>query len=197
MFDSYIHRCGLHRRRCIVWRQRYLLLCAIHGLGNKALITSHSFGYISCFPTQNDWYGYAAYHIAPCRHSEDYKTSLISGVLSLQSSLLFSALDSSYTPLLSSPALSTAPAPAPVMFASLVAILPLALFGAAVNAQSSDCARNYTVHLGDVCDSISAAQNVSTCVFSLRSFVHIPSTSAAPSVSCFLSLFFFLGRPST
>ncbi|EIM84046.1 uncharacterized protein STEHIDRAFT_61989 [Stereum hirsutum FP-91666 SS1] len=47
------------------------------------------------------------------------------------------------------------------MFASLVALLPLALFGALVNAQS-DCARNYTVRLGDVCDSISAAQNVST-----------------------------------
>ena len=31
-----------------------------------------------------------------------------------------------------------------------------------VNAQ--DCARNYTVQPGDVCDKISAAQNVSTYV---------------------------------
>ena len=32
-----------------------------------------------------------------------------------------------------------------------------------VNAQ--DCARNYTVQPGDVCDKISAAQNVSTYAF--------------------------------
>ena len=34
--------------------------------------------------------------------------------------------------------------------------------GTMVNAQ--DCARNYTVQPGDVCDKISAAQNVSTYV---------------------------------
>lgn len=34
----------------------------------------------------------------------------------------------------------------------------------AVLAQSQPCTRTYTVEEGDICDGISAAQNVSTCV---------------------------------
>ncbi|OBZ77203.1 hypothetical protein A0H81_01620 [Grifola frondosa] len=49
-----------------------------------------------------------------------------------------------------------------IMFArfQLTAVI-LAAVLVAVNAQA-DCARNYTVSLGDTCDGISAAQNVST-----------------------------------
>ncbi|KAJ4474446.1 hypothetical protein J3R30DRAFT_3509162 [Lentinula aciculospora] len=47
------------------------------------------------------------------------------------------------------------------MFSPLaVAVIVLPLFLHSVNAQS--CTRNYTVQDGDTCDSISAAQNVST-----------------------------------
>jgi hypothetical protein len=37
----------------------------------------------------------------------------------------------------------------------------------AVLAQSQSCTRTYTVVEGDICDGISAAQNVSTCVRNL------------------------------
>ncbi|KIY64069.1 carbohydrate-binding module family 50 protein [Cylindrobasidium torrendii FP15055 ss-10] len=46
------------------------------------------------------------------------------------------------------------------MFANFVLT---SIVGAVVAAaQSIECARNYTVHLGDVCDTISASQNSST-----------------------------------
>ena len=36
-----------------------------------------------------------------------------------------------------------------------------------VFAQNQQCTRSYTVKAGDICDGISAAQNVSTCVHNL------------------------------
>ena len=49
---------------------------------------------------------------------------------------------------------------------------PSLFFAGAVNAQlssSPECARNYTVRLGDTCDKISAELNVSTYVNKLMS----------------------------
>jgi hypothetical protein len=47
-----------------------------------------------------------------------------------------------------------------------------------VFAQNQQCTRTYTVKEGDICDGISAAQNVSTCVLNL-----IFRASANPSVA--------------
>ena len=50
------------------------------------------------------------------------------------------------------------------MFAALQLFATALAFFAAqgVEAQVDNCARNYTVHLGDTCNSIASAQNVST-----------------------------------
>jgi len=52
--------------------------------------------------------------------------------------------------------------------------LPLSSYAMAVFAQNQQCTRTYTVQAGDICDGISAAQHVSTCVLSLiiRAFVN-------------------------
>ena len=44
----------------------------------------------------------------------------------------------------------------------------------AVFAQNQQCTRTYTVQAGDICDGISAAQHVSTCVRNIivRAFVN-------------------------
>ncbi|EPQ51676.1 hypothetical protein GLOTRDRAFT_123194 [Gloeophyllum trabeum ATCC 11539] len=49
------------------------------------------------------------------------------------------------------------------MFASARLVVAAAVLSATIaSAQSAICARNYTVHLGDTCDAISAQQGVST-----------------------------------
>ena len=58
------------------------------------------------------------------------------------------------------------------MFATLqLFVAAFALFVAhSAEAQVDNCARNYTVVLGDTCDGISAKENVSTYVRSVTPF---------------------------
>jgi hypothetical protein len=56
--------------------------------------------------------------------------------------------------------------------------LSLPSYAMAVFAQNQQCTRTYTVQAGDICDGISAAQHVSTCVHNL-----IIRASLNPSVA--------------
>jgi len=61
------------------------------------------------------------------------------------------------------------------MFTQLIAVALAAMPFVAQPVMAADCARSYTVQQGDICDSISAAKNVSTYQLAINNIQQIDS----------------------